>query len=122
MYTHVHKCTMYTCTGKAWYNSWFKRMQATPEYADIVETNSAKPMDTTKLKYYNTANINKWYDEATSVICDEWKIGVCTNGEGGEEIKWTGDKTRILFSDESAFKDRKEAARIAEAFVQRITR
>ena len=100
-------------------------MQSTPEYADIVETNSAKPMDTTKLKYYTTENINKWYDEATRVICDEWKIGVRTNDEGDNEqaeIKWTGDKTRILFSDESAFKDRKEAARIAEAFIQRITR
>ena len=38
------------------------------------------------------------------------------------EIKWTDNKTIILFSDESAFKDRKEAARIAETFIQRITR
>ena len=101
--------------GQKWYDAWIKRMKATPEYADIVETNSAKAMDTTKLKYYTTKNINKWYDEAIDVICDQWKIGERTNGDDpdGAEIRWTGDKTRILFSDESAFKDRKEATRIA---------
>lgn len=84
---------------------------------------SVKLMDTTKLKYYNTDNINKWYDEAIKVICDQWKITERTNGgEGEAEIKWTGEKVRILFSDESAFKDRKEAERIAEAFKKLITR
>lgn len=98
-------------------------MQKIPEYADIVETCNAKPMDVCKLKYYTTDNINKWYDEATKVICDEWKIGVRTNaGPGKGEIEWTYDKARILFSDESAFKDRKEAQRIAQAFIKRITR
>ena len=98
-------------------------MKATPEYADIVETSSDKAMDITKLKYYNTDNINKWYDEAVKVICDQWEIAERTNGgEGEAEIKWTGEKVRTLFSDESAFKDRKEAERIANAFKHRITR
>ena len=79
-------------------------------------------MDTTKLKYYNTKNINEWYDKATKIICDDWKIAERVVGDDSVELKWTGDKTRILFSDESAFKDRKEAARIAVAFRRRITR
>ena len=98
-------------------------MKKIPEYSDIVETMSAKPMDTTKLKYYNTENINKWYDEAIKVICDQWKIAERQGGEGqAAEIRWTGEKVRILFSDESAFKDRKEAERIARAFKKRLTR
>ena len=98
-------------------------MKRLPEYADIVETVSAKPMDITKLKYYTTENINKWYDEAIKVICDQWEIAERTNAsEGKAEIRWTGEKIRILFSDESAFKDRKEAERIANAFKKRITR
>ena len=44
------------------------------------------------------------------------------DGDGEAELKWTYDKTRILFSDESAFKDRKETARLASAFRRRITR
>ena len=119
----THSPALVSHTGEKWYDAFFQRMKRLPEYADIVETVSAKPMDITKLKYYTTENINKWYDEAIKVICDQWEIAERTNAsEGKAEIRWTGEKIRILFSDESAFKDRKEAERIANAFKKRITR
>ena len=116
--------TFYACahTGLKWYDAFFSRMKKHPEYSDIVETYSSKSMDSIKLKYYNTKNINDWYDKAATVICDEWKIAERMDGDGEAELKWTYDKTRILFSDESAFKDRKETARLASAFRRRITR
>lgn len=120
----VRVCTYYSHahTGLKWYDAFFKRMKKHPEYTDIVETYSAKSMDSIKLKYYNTKNINDWYDKATEIICDEWEIAERNDGDGEAELTWTGNKTRILFSDESAFKDRKETARIATAFRRRITR
>lgn len=99
-------------------------MKALPEYSDIVETRSARATDTSKLKYYNTSNINYWYDKATEVLCDKWKIAKRNPGfKGGEpEITWDTDMNRVLFIDETAIKDRNEAMRIANKFKNRITR
>lgn len=41
-----------------WYKSWLARMQKLPQYKDIVECDG-RATDITKLKYYNTTNINK---------------------------------------------------------------
>ena len=96
-------------------------MQALPEYSDIVETKSGRATETSKLMYYNTENINYWYDSMIKILCDELKIAKrCT--DGSEEIVWTGDRSRIIFSDETAVKDRNEAMRIAKKLLKRITR
>ena len=86
-------------------------MKAIPEYSDIVETTSARATDTSKLKYYNTANINYWYDKAIEVLCDVWKIAKRNPGfrDGEPEIIWTTDLARVLALDETAIKDRNEA-------------
>ena len=96
-------------------------MQALPEYTDIRETRSARATETSKLMYYNTENINYWYDEMIKILCDELKIAKrCTDGTA--EIVWTGNRNRILFSDETAVKDRDEAKRVAKKLLRRITR
>ena len=98
-------------------------MKAIPEYSDIVETMSGRATDTSKLMYYNTDNINYWYDKMIVILCDELKIAKRTTGaDATAEIVWTGDKQRILFSDETAVKDRNEARRMSRKFRKRITR
>ena len=66
--------------GEKWYDAFFKRMKAIPEYADIVETTSGRATDTAKLMYYNTDNINFWYDKMIEILCDELKIAERTTG------------------------------------------
>ena len=96
-------------------------MQALPEYADIVETKSGKATDTGKLIYYNTENINYWHDPMIKILRDELKIAKrCTDGSA--EIVWTGNRSRIIFSDETAVKDRNEAIRVSKKLLKRITR
>ena len=98
-------------------------MQALPEYSDIVETNSGRATETSKLMYYNSENINYWYDEMIKVLCDELKIAKRTTGEDTTaEIVWTGNRYRMLCTDETAVKDRMEAARVSKKFMKRITR
>lgn len=123
----LHCCkTTHPCilpTGEAWYNRFLKRMQALPEYADVVETKSGRATDTRKLMYYNTENINYWYDQMIKILCDELKIAKRTTAKDAKsEITWTGNKDRILFSDETAVKDRNEAARNSRKFKKRLTR
>lgn len=109
--------------GQVWYDGFFKRMQALPEYADIVETKSGRATETRKLMYYNTENVNYWYDETVKVLCDELKIARrATAADGDAEIVWTGNRNRILFSDETAVKDRNESMRVCKKFKKRITR
>lgn len=90
---------------------------------NISITSSSKPTETTKLKYYTTKNINKWYDEAITVLCDVWKIAkrTTTATADGAEILFTTNTSRVLVSDETACKDRKESERIADKFKDRIT-
>ena len=105
--------------------SYFKRMKALPEYSDIVETKSGRATDTRKLKYYNTENINYWYDEVVNLLCDVLKIAKRnTDGDPSKgEIIWTCDLNRVLCTDEeTAIKDRNEAMRLAKKFSLRITR
>lgn len=110
-------------TGNDWYKAFFQRVKALPEYSDIVETKSGRATDTAKLMYYNTGNINYWYDKMIKILCDDLKIAERTTGEDAEaEIVWTGDKNRILFTDETAIKDRNESSRISQLFKKRITR
>ena len=110
--------------GEKWYGAFFKRMKALPEYADIVETKSGRATDTTKLKYYNTENINYWYDEVIKLLCDELKIAKRNTEDEGDkcELIWTCDKNRVLFTDETAVKDRNEGMRLSKKFKMRITR
>ena len=99
-------------------------MQALPEYADVVETKSGRATETTKLMYYNTMNVNYWYDEMVKILCDELKIArrvIATDGEEAEII-WTGNLSRMLFSDETAVKDRNEGMRLAKKYKKRLTR
>ena len=66
------------------------------QYADSRETRSARATETSKLMYYNTENINYWYDEMIKILCDELKIAKrCTDGTA--EIVWTGNRNRIIF-------------------------
>ena len=116
-WNRTEKCIV---PGRDWFNNWFKRMKKKNPKLKIA--GSGKPTDTTKLRYYTTSNMNKWYDEAIGVVCDVWKIAKRVTDPGADaEITWTTNKSRVFFSDETACKDRKEAERIANKFGDRVT-
>ena len=116
-WNRTEKCIV---PGRFWFANWFTRMKK--QNPTIKIAGSGKPTETTKLRYYTTSNINKWYDEAIGVLCDEWKIAKrTTDSDADTEITWTTNRSRVLFSDETACKDRKEAERIANKFRDRIT-
>ena len=64
------------------------------------------------------------YDASLKLHCDKWKIAkrVESPTSDGPEMEYTCDLNRVLYLDESACRDKKEQARLAKAFLNRLTR
>ena len=74
----------------------YNRMKQMPEYNKIVECRG-RGVDIDKLRYYNTKNINKYYDGAKAMLIDSWKVAVA-GPSPQEEVVCTCDPRRCIIT------------------------